>query len=1136
MGRLRKHGLPLDLSSSESEREIDFENGENGLGDSDSSESSESSETGPKEVVQTCKCGSATHKRSNHKDCPLRKSKRPRKTAMSDEREVVMVDASQPSSSSSSSSNNPVQMSADTVRACKCGSTTHFRTNHRSCPLRSATQSQEDKPKIEWKRVPEPEEYFLIDEDVMVKEQIDPSVRSHLESVYQKGMSFARYKDANNWNSRLAIFRALADDLASTLFAWTNIRLQEAKLPIMTLSEFWGFLGVFSLAEMVNGGIERAYSMASRELIYKVPGCTQDSIPSLARVKDIAKHLSPKDPHDEVTGNGKYVDKSDTINGIRKFENVAFEKSRKIYGNPDIHVSIDDELVGSRSKEVQSKALSHRKADNEGIKNDAVADALFRVVLALRHKERLGYSQERAVQELLRAISKDVNEKLDGMCATADRGYSNVALWVALGSMDLSFVMIAGEHSDHPFVFENCDSSAGEPESLSNPANHIVDISPRLGRQILATKGSLQKSRNNASNTTDIVAVVFRDYNTKNNLGTNALRFVVSGLTPLSMKRVTNTLTMRKMRLPSNIDVNREVLFHPTTRTLKSNAVMMMENVLLDKTIPLTCWQRCADWFELRRFVITGTMGAKLARRFPCARKYLCQRATSSIVDDDDEDNDTAWDSASVGLKACAESLVNSWIFNRDIATDDMKTGTMNESNIVGSIKKEKWCVEVFEVGLFQHKTKRCIAVSPDGVGKVILPGVAVDDRSNSVICSFEFKTRSSPILIQKGNDIRSQFGHYFSCKVGDPIWWKAVPYVYRGQVIQQAVVLDLDYVVFIIASTTGLIYCCCVEVPEQVRQDYATALANYDCLVSWAHESLEGDKLPIVPAQYFSPSSRYLIKTHLRTWRAMRKLIMVRRIPIEPVYIIKTYAQSLYNVLKGGIDGSTQFTKVLTKKGGLKVGLFGKLALRTIKQLTANAFVTYRIVTVVREHQEDETESELPSLAKVRSLLNGVEALSEFAGLLAEEMIKYSIEINGKSVEVEDNNESPPNWGDSPFTPAQITEIMSKRPKNAPKLQKWFNQGDAKTIRLSGRHFSVPLPKKKKNKDGTMVATRPQRKCAFCSGEASYMCATCGVPLHTNRSSNLELTCHYRFHSTQTIKVPEASSSSRGNRSSRQI
>ena len=68
-----------------------------------------------------CKCGSSTHQRTSHHDCPLRSAKEP---------------------------HHPTQDSTPTVaqpgvgKRCKCGSSSHQRTSHRDCPLKKLRTSQ----------------------------------------------------------------------------------------------------------------------------------------------------------------------------------------------------------------------------------------------------------------------------------------------------------------------------------------------------------------------------------------------------------------------------------------------------------------------------------------------------------------------------------------------------------------------------------------------------------------------------------------------------------------------------------------------------------------------------------------------------------------------------------------------------------------------------------------------------------------------------------------------------------------------------------------------------------------------------------------------------------------------------------
>ena len=63
-----------------------------------------------------CKCGSSTHQRISHRDCPLRITKNAHQQ--------------------SSVQDTPQAVQPDMAKHCKCGSSSHRRTSHRDCPLR----------------------------------------------------------------------------------------------------------------------------------------------------------------------------------------------------------------------------------------------------------------------------------------------------------------------------------------------------------------------------------------------------------------------------------------------------------------------------------------------------------------------------------------------------------------------------------------------------------------------------------------------------------------------------------------------------------------------------------------------------------------------------------------------------------------------------------------------------------------------------------------------------------------------------------------------------------------------------------------------------------------------------------------
>ena len=82
---------------------------------------SSSSVSGPDRAViiaskKRCKCGSNTHLRTSHRECPMNKSK-------------IHDDDNAPIDNSS------VSEQTITKQRCKCGSSSHLRTSHRDCPM-----------------------------------------------------------------------------------------------------------------------------------------------------------------------------------------------------------------------------------------------------------------------------------------------------------------------------------------------------------------------------------------------------------------------------------------------------------------------------------------------------------------------------------------------------------------------------------------------------------------------------------------------------------------------------------------------------------------------------------------------------------------------------------------------------------------------------------------------------------------------------------------------------------------------------------------------------------------------------------------------------------------------------------------
>ncbi|PXF45600.1 hypothetical protein BWQ96_04605 [Gracilariopsis chorda] len=98
--------------------------------------------------------------------------------------------------------------------------------------------------------------------------------------------------------------------------------------------------------------------------------------------------------------------------------------------------------------------ISSRKADREGHSADALADALFRIVLAIRFRRR-GEAQTESVRKMLVTLMDGRREEaVNGCIVTADRGYGKGAFMEILAEFGMGSVFVMPNHllRVHPFV------------------------------------------------------------------------------------------------------------------------------------------------------------------------------------------------------------------------------------------------------------------------------------------------------------------------------------------------------------------------------------------------------------------------------------------------------------------------------------------------------------------------------------------------------------------------------------------------------------------------------------------------------------------------------------------------------------
>lgn len=294
-------------------------------------------------------------------------------------------------------------------------------------------------------------------------------------------------------------------------------------------------------------------------------------------------------------------------------------------------MTLDDELFGTRTGDNQLKTLSNRKAvaDKEGHMADVVCDALFRTALGIRFRRR-GISQAQNVRALFTHITNDESSlSLRGGSVTADRGYAKVECVAELCSLGFGAVMIFplclkdchlfaaasvnNRRSDN--LLDGRDDSASEDDiacecrprflPATRPRKFVVDDKPLLGPAALMATTSFTVSGESArTSAIKVAAVAVRERGDNDQAAVH--RFVVA------MPDVTNAdLALKWIAVPyKTLEDPSNTLFARSRRSADESVLSFAETVLKSTCFPLTVQQRCADWFIMRKFRVTGTTAA----------------------------------------------------------------------------------------------------------------------------------------------------------------------------------------------------------------------------------------------------------------------------------------------------------------------------------------------------------------------------------------------------------------------------------------------------------------------------------------------------------------------------------------------
>lgn len=817
----------------------------------------------------------------------------------------------------------------------------------------------------------------------------------------------------------------------------------------------------------------------------------------------------------------------DATQRLDTFERTAYEMSRNVclIANHTT-VTLDDDLYGTRARDNQVKTLSSRKADKEGHSADVLCDAFFRITLGVRFRRR-GESQASNVEKLLDVFTSGHGEmSLRGIVASADRGYGSLKLLKNFISRGMGGVMIMPNHllRCHPFAAESSfnvtrhDDEAGdyydiadedsdgssdneiEEDGVLNEAidtstflttsvstafydrrpTFIIPTNPKAGCNIYTAKRSFSipvYGRVTDRKRETVTAIAVRERGTEK--ATQIIRFL-SAVPP----GITDSI-QTWVAVPRSNEDDRRLLFNGK-REGCMEVQINMEDELRKRTMVLTKGQRCADWFILRQFRITGTIAGQI---------LLSNSVIMSTI------GRPTQQSHSISKPECLNNLLKSW-FSSSRSTETMMRGSGNEGAVLNALLSRPAVKQVFECGMFALQNEPWIACSPDAIAWLhpvdLCAKFGLIDNGPPFLASVEIKTSvaSSSLDIALGN--ASQDVVY--CYVGDDEFVKRIPLGHVGQLLQQALVLDVNFVVYVASSETGILFICIALIPASVRQICRTTLIDYaKDIVSWAHSD------DATPPTELDANGKRLVSEKIPFWRLVNKYV-IEHGPMPPLKLFRHGSQTFYSRTKGGVDGSAQYRATL--RSSMTVFSWEqKLITQTIKAVVANAYVLWKIN---RNSRLLESASSYVGIDRFRNNINKNVSFGNFVIDLCPNLVRYAEKIISHADD--DSAEHAEHIMMETAEGKRLHGLVATRKRHR---VAFFNSSDGIQVRLQLQPHIQRY-------------TIESKHCALCGTgferrRSKFKCVTCGVHLCVRVQREKRKSCWAKWHESKRLEVVQS-------------
>ena len=360
----------------------------------------------------------------------------------------------------------------------------------------------------------------------------------------------------------------------------------------------------------------------------------------------------------------------------------------------------------------------------------------------------------------------------------------------------------------------------------------------------------------------------------------------------------------------------------------------------------MTIGQRCRDWFECRRFALTGTTTHAILPLV--ARAKAAEAAVDGVPVDEQP--------------AAAKALVeetrrnvflqcrSSWFDANRRSSKAMKAGHANEPRVLNRLRRMPVVLALFEVGLLANREFGCIGTSPDGIallsdeggshGGIMVAAVEIKTTTSAASCAAASAARQAASTEDTGAPGNK---HFHALLSQEARLERLIPEkVHRGQVMHHMLTTGMPCL-FVVAAPTGrILYSVLVEDSgsqqlRTYRRDVVAAAEYLGIVAMYSNEQYPRSP-PAACPDWLKP----VWASYLTVWVTVRHHILTTG-PLPPVRRFKHSSQVLYNKTMPGADGSSKIDNNIHVC--VNIGFEAKYTLRLFKHALRAAWSAFKVL-----------------------------------------------------------------------------------------------------------------------------------------------------------------------------------------------